>query len=207
MARYHVLWVFFCLFLCSCTMLQDSVYRLVCDYNYSVKTTYIGTGDDYSVEFRIHEGPNTQIAEYAWRQPPPYTDKKIKDRGFSGIGFFNQKPSPVINISWTELFNGKEVSYNQKVTMNVPKEFTRYDGVEIWFLFRNGEVLVIYTYKSGPPREEYKPEGILDRRIWRKRNYILADGTPFDWNECADYFDSHPRATIKDFVKWLKNKK
>ena len=56
-------------------------------------------------------------------------------------------------------------------------------------------------------REEYKPEGILDRRIWRKRNYVLADGTPFDWNECAGYFDSHLKATIKDFVKWLKNKK
>lgn len=207
MARYHILSVFFCLFLCSCTMLQDSAYRLVCDYNYEVRITYIGTGDDYSVAFRIHEGPNTLIERHIWRKPPPYTNEKIRDRRDDGIMSFNQKPSSVINISWSELFNGKEVSYNQKITMNVPKEFTRYDGSCVWFLFRNGEVLVVYIYKSGPPREEHKPEGILDRRIWRKRNYVLADGTPFDWNECAGYFDSHLKATIKDFVKWLKNKK
>lgn len=211
MTKYYTLLGFICLFLCSCTMLQDSTYRLVCDYNYGVATTYIGTGGDYSYTFHIHDGPGTLIEKQIWIEEPLFANVKIRDRASDTILSFNQKPSSVIDINWSELFNNKIKSYNQKIQMDLPKEFTRYDGCRIWFLFRNGEILVVYVYRSGEPEEEDISKGFLSgmssRRIWREQNYILADGTPFDWNECADYFDSHPKATIKDFVKWLKNKK
>ena len=105
-------------------------------------------------------------------------------------------------VTWlvTEKNSTEEKRYKELLSINLPKEFTAYDGAAIIFCFdNNGRAWVAYEYYYGSSDEDAKNSYM--RRISRKRKTVLGDGTNFNINDYSKYKQSNPRGTLEDFLR------